>query len=91
MAYMKSPDLHPELVKSLLESVASWDPRASVPLALTYMRVGDEEVLKGFDDMALGNPIADEMLRDRYLVRRRMWIILHHFPTEASERNSSAT
>ena len=64
---MNSPDLDPELVKSLLESLASWDPRASVPLALTYMRVGDKEALEGFDALALANPIADEMLKSRYL------------------------
>ena len=64
---MNSPDLDPELVKSLLESLASWDPRASVPLTLTYMRVGDEEALGSFDAMALANPIADAMLESRYL------------------------
>jgi len=64
---MDSPELEPELVRSLLESLASWDPRASVPLALTYMRVGQEEALAGFDALALGNPLADEMLEDRYL------------------------
>lgn len=64
---MDSPELDPELVRSLLESLASWDPRASVPLALTYMRVGQEEALAGFDALALGNPLADEMLEDRYL------------------------
>lgn len=67
MAYLKSPELHPELVESLLESIASWDPRASVPLALTYMRVGDQEALKGFDRLALANPAASEMLSDRFL------------------------
>ncbi len=67
MIPMKSPDLHPELVKSLLESLASWDPRASVPLALTYMRVGEEAALEGFDAMALANPVAEAMLKDRYL------------------------
>ena len=64
---MRSPDLDPELVKSLLDSLASWDPRAPVPLAITYMRVGDAEALEGFDSMALANPIAAEMLNDRYL------------------------
>ncbi len=64
---MQSPDLDPELVKSLLESLASWDPRASVPLALTYMRTGDEDALKGFDTMALATPVAGEMLKERYL------------------------
>lgn len=64
---MESPKLHPELVESLLESLASWDPRASVPLALKYMEVGDEEALKGFDSLALANPETPEMLQDRYL------------------------
>ncbi|HJO22790.1 MAG: Coq4 family protein [Myxococcota bacterium] len=64
---MDFPDLDPELVKSLLESLASLDPRASVPLALTYMQVGDEAALKGFDAMALANPVAGEMLESRYL------------------------
>ena len=67
MVKSKSPDLHPELVESLLASLASWDPRASVPLALTYMRVADEEALAGFDAMALADPLAREMLADRYL------------------------
>jgi ubiquinone biosynthesis protein Coq4 len=63
----KSPDLDPELVKSLLESLASWDPRASVPLALDYMRLGPSEALEGFDRVALANPVASEMLKQRYL------------------------
>ena len=64
---MKSPELDPELAESLLESLANWDPRASVPLALDYMRLGDEAALQGFDALALGTPQADEMLKDRYL------------------------
>jgi len=64
---MDLPELDPELVKSLLESLASLDPRASVPLALTYMRVGNEEALDGFDTLAKANPVAHEMLNDRYL------------------------
>jgi ubiquinone biosynthesis protein Coq4 len=67
MPHPKSPDLHPELIESLLESLASWDPRASVPLAHTYMRVGDKEALEGFDAMSLANPVAQEMLKSRYL------------------------
>ena len=38
-----------------------------MPLAHTFMRVGDEEALKAFDDMALASPGAEEMLKDRYL------------------------
>ena len=64
---MESPKLHPDLVARLLESLASWDPRASVPLALKYMEIGEEEALAGFDRMALSNPVAEEMLADRYL------------------------
>ena len=67
MANPKSPSLQPELIESLLESLASWDPRASVPLALEYMRTGDAEALSGFDSMALANPVAKQMLEDRYL------------------------
>ncbi len=67
MAAPRSPDLHPELVKSLLQSLASWDPRASVPLALKFMEVGDSAALDGFDEMARSNPAADGMLQDRYL------------------------
>ncbi|MDG2332708.1 MAG: Coq4 family protein [Myxococcota bacterium] len=64
---MKSPELDPELAQSLLESLATWDPRASVPLALDYMRLGDEAALAGFDALALNAPQAKEMLEDRYL------------------------
>jgi len=64
---MKSPELDPELVQSLLESLADWDPRASVPLALDYMRLGDEAALLGFDALALGDPQAEAMLKERYL------------------------
>lgn len=67
MSSRNSPDLHPELAAGLLESLTSWDPRASVPLALTFMRCGDESALEGFDELALGNPVAREMLEDRYL------------------------
>ena len=67
MPHPKSPDLHPELIESLLESLASWDPRASVPLAHTYMRVGDKEALEGFDALSLANPVAQQMLKSRYL------------------------
>jgi ubiquinone biosynthesis protein Coq4 len=31
------------------------------------MRVGDGEALKGFDAMALANPVAGQMLKERYL------------------------
>lgn len=67
MSHPVSPDLDPELVAGLLESLASWDPRASVPLAHTFMRVGNEDALKAFDEMALASPVAEEMLKDRYL------------------------
>lgn len=64
---MASPQLDPELVESLLASLASWDPRASVPLTQTFMRTGAPEALQAFDDMALANPVAEKMLQERYL------------------------
>ena len=64
---MKSPELDPELARGLLESLAEWAPTASVPLAHTFMRVGDEDALSGYDEMALANPQAEAMLSDRYL------------------------
>ena len=64
---MTSPELDPELVESLLESLASWDPRASVPLTHTFMRKGSPEALQAFDEMALANPLAEKMLQERYL------------------------
>ena len=67
MSHPVSPDLDPELVAGLLESLASWDPRASVPLAHTFMRVGDDEALAAFDELARTNPSAEEMLKNRYL------------------------
>ena len=67
MSALESPDLAPELVESLLRSLKSWDPRASVPLALDYMEYGDPDALNGFDAMARQNPAAEQMLEDRYL------------------------
>lgn len=64
---MDSPELDPRLVEALLASLRSWDPRASVPLALSFMEHGDEAALAGFDTLALENPAAPDMLADRYL------------------------
>lgn len=64
---MKSPKLDPELRESLLESLQDWVSTASVPLAHTFMRVGDEEARQAYDDLALAHPAANEMLADRYL------------------------
>jgi len=64
---MSSPTLDPELVESLLTSLSSWDPRASVPLTHTFMEKGSPEALQAFDDMALASPIAERMLEERYL------------------------
>jgi len=36
----RSDDLDNKLRDALLESLASWDPRASVPLALSFMAHG---------------------------------------------------
>ena len=70
MGAPKSASLHPELTKSLLESLRRWDPRASVPLTLAYMEHADAEALEAFDEMALANPVAEAMLEDRYLTPR---------------------
>ena len=64
---MKSTELDPELTQGLLTSLAEWSPFATVPLAHLFMRVGDEDALRGYDEMALANPLAKEMLKDRYL------------------------
>ena len=62
-----SPDLDPKLKDALLTSLASWDPRASVPLALSFMAQGDSEALDGFSRLMQSSPGADSMLEDRYL------------------------
>ena len=62
-----SPDLDPKLKDALLTSLASWDPRASVPLALSFMARGDSEALDGFSRLMQSSPGADSMLEDRYL------------------------
>ena len=64
---MESPELDPKLVEALLESLRSWDPRASVPLTLSFMEHGDEAALAGFDALAMENPATPAMLADRYL------------------------
>ena len=63
----KSPDLKPELIAALLESLASWDPRASVPLTLTFMEHADPSALDGFSRLMASSPGADSMLSDRFL------------------------
>jgi ubiquinone biosynthesis protein COQ4 len=62
-----SPNLKPELIGALLESLASWDPRASVPLTLTFMEHADSSALDGFSRLMASSPGADSMLSDRFL------------------------
>jgi len=64
---MKSPELDPELAEGLLESLRDWVSTASVPLAHTFMRLGDEDARGAYDEMALEHPLAGQMLADRYL------------------------
>lgn len=64
---MQSPDLDPRLAEGLLTSLANWDFTASVPLAHLFMECGDLGAQQQFDDMALNDPIAQQMLNDRYL------------------------
>lgn len=67
MSRPDSPDLDPKLRDALLSSLASWDPRASVPLALSLMEHGDPEALEGFSRLVQSSPGADSMLETRYL------------------------
>jgi len=64
---MRSPKLSPEMTEGLLETLADWDPRATVAFAHLFMRAGDPEGVAGFDALALANPVAEEMLAERYL------------------------
>ena len=61
------PELKPELIEALLESLASWDPRASVPLTLTFMEHADPTALDGFSRLMASSPGADSMLSNRFL------------------------
>ena len=61
------PDLKPELIEALLESLGSWDPRASVPLTLTFMEHADPTALDGFSRLMASSSGADSMLSDRFL------------------------
>ena len=87
MSALESPDLAPELVESLLRSLKSWDPRASVPLALDYMEYGDPDALNGFDAMARQNPAAEQMLEDRYLSPSPDVDALRNLPEETLGRS----
>lgn len=67
MSATRSSELESELREGLLESLADWSPFASVPLAHLFMQYGDPEARQAYDDMARTHPLAEEMLRDRYL------------------------
>ena len=64
---MKSPELDPELTAGLLTSLAEWSPFATVPLAHLFMKLGDEDARRGYDEMVLAHPLARQMLEERYL------------------------
>jgi ubiquinone biosynthesis protein Coq4 len=64
---MRSPDLSPEILDGLRETLADWDYRATVAFAHLFMEKGDPDAMKGFDEMALAHPMAEQMLADRYL------------------------
>ena len=67
MARPDSPNLDPRLTEALLTSLASWDTRASVPLALSFMEHADPATLDGFSRLMQSSPGADSMLETRYL------------------------
>lgn len=64
---MRSPELSPEMLDGLRETLADWDYRATVAFAHLFMEIGDEEAMQAYDEMALGHPVAQELLADRYL------------------------
>lgn len=64
---MKSPELHPELTEGLLTSLAEWSPFATVPLAHLFLELGDEDARRGYDEMVLTHPLAQQMLEERTL------------------------
>lgn len=64
---MRSPELSPQMIEGLVETLADWDYRATVAFAHLFMEVGDREAMEGFDRMALAHPLAEKMLADRYL------------------------
>ena len=64
---MRSPDLSPEMLDGLRETLADWDYRATVAFAHLFMEIGDREAMQGYDELALGHPVAQELLADRYL------------------------
>ncbi len=64
---MRSPVLPPEMLDGLRETLADWDYRATVAFAHLFMEIGDAEALEGYDAHALANPVAQQMLEERYL------------------------
>ena len=65
---MRSPDLSDEMLSGLRETLADWDYRATVAFAHLFMEIGDREALEAYDEMALGHPLAQNMLADRHLI-----------------------
>jgi ubiquinone biosynthesis protein COQ4 len=64
---MKSPELDPELVLSLLSALANWEQSETIAFSHDFMRLGDKEALASYDNLALANPVVQEMLEHRYL------------------------
>ena len=64
---MRSPDLSPEMLDGLRETLADWDYRATVAFAHLFMEIGDREAMQAYDEIALGHPVAQDLLADRYL------------------------
>ena len=64
---MRSPDLSPEMLEGLRETLADWDYRATVAFAHLFMKIGDADALDGYDAHTLASPVAQQMLEERYL------------------------
>ena len=61
---MKSPELDPELVRSLLSALSDWEQSETIAFSHDFMRLGDEEALASYDAMGLANPVIQDMLKE---------------------------
>jgi ubiquinone biosynthesis protein Coq4 len=64
---MKFPDLEPELASAMQKAISELDNSASVAFAHLFLKIGDDDALREYDDMTFANPDATAMLGERYL------------------------
>lgn len=80
---MRSPDLSPELLDGLRETLADWDYRATVAFAHLFMKIGDRDAMKAYDEIALSHPVAADLLKERYLAPTPKIAELEALPKES--------